>query len=254
MDESGTHQQSPVLTVGAYMARQRDWQAWSRRWKTAKRPIKVFHSVDCANLKGEFKTWNKEKRDEYVRKLLPVIADSRCVGFVIGIVLTEFNLVMRKHPELSEIFGSPYHACFQWIVMSIMQRLNELGSLERLAFYHESNDFKGEAKETFDYLRKTENPFNVRMSLTFGGKDEFMPLQAADILAYEGNKRLRDVGKPVRRALQALDPNDDKLTISFYGKETMPEMIRLLTEFRRIMLSGTMTPSEAYAYMKAKES
>jgi hypothetical protein len=35
------------------------------------------------------------------------------------------------------------------------------------------------------------NPNEVITSLTFGSKAAYTPLQAADVLAYEGNKRLR---------------------------------------------------------------
>jgi hypothetical protein len=75
MDESGTHDHSPVLTVGAYFARPREWQAWTKRWNVAKRPIKIFHSVDCQNLHGEFEGWSPEERDRLVANLLPVIAE-----------------------------------------------------------------------------------------------------------------------------------------------------------------------------------
>src|SRR2546423_288143 len=54
MDESGLHHGSPVVTVGGYYGRPKAWKAFTREWNAAKRPIEIFHSADCANLKGEF--------------------------------------------------------------------------------------------------------------------------------------------------------------------------------------------------------
>jgi hypothetical protein len=54
MDESGVHDNSPVLTVAAYLGRPLVWQKWTRRWNVTKRPIKVFRATDAANLRGEF--------------------------------------------------------------------------------------------------------------------------------------------------------------------------------------------------------
>ena len=38
MDESGTHDGSPVVTVGAYMARPKEWAGWTTKWNIAKKP------------------------------------------------------------------------------------------------------------------------------------------------------------------------------------------------------------------------
>jgi hypothetical protein len=59
-----------------------------------------------------------------------------------------------------------------------------------------------------------------------------MPLQAADVLAYEGNKRLRDVDRPTRRAWTAINPNSDRIRVRYYGKHNMNRLVLLLTRFR----------------------
>lgn len=74
-----------------------------------------------------------------------------------------------------------------------------------MIFVHEVNDFKGEAIRAFDYVKTTLNPRRIPMTLKFGTKLEFPPLQAADVFAYEGGKFVKiPIGKP-RRAWTALD-------------------------------------------------
>ena len=64
MDESGIHDNSPVVTVGTYFGRPSQWKLFTKEWNKRKRPIKVFHAADCQNLKGEFEGWDETERDK----------------------------------------------------------------------------------------------------------------------------------------------------------------------------------------------
>jgi len=70
------------------------------------------------------------------------------------------------------------------------------------------------------------------MRLKFGTKQDYVPLQAADVLAYEGNRRLRDPSRPERRAFQALSPENERLHVQYYGKKTMPWLIERLQKIK----------------------
>ena len=115
MDESGIHDDSPVVTVAAYIGRPRDWREWTKRWNVAKRPINIFHAVDAQTLHGEFEGWSESDRDEVVRRILPVIVEANFPGIVIGIHMHEFTKAMGDRNDLKEVFGTPYGACFQWL-------------------------------------------------------------------------------------------------------------------------------------------
>jgi hypothetical protein len=232
MDESGVHDGSPVVTVAAYLARPRDWQAWTKRWNAAKRPIKVFHAVDAQNLEGEFKGREKDERDAIVKRILPVIVEAEFPGIVIGIHMDEFRKAIGSRPDLTDdVFRTPYGACFQWLVQSIMYLQARTGNRERIGFVHETNAFKNEALEGFDHIKRYGNPQGTVIGLTFGSKQDCSPLQAADILAYEGNKRLRDPDRPERRPWKVLNP-DRRILVGQYGKRNMPDLIRRLELIR----------------------
>jgi Protein of unknown function (DUF3800) len=234
LDESGTHDESPVVTVGAYLARPKEWKKWTASWNVAKKPIKVFHANDCANLWGEFEGWDKESRDAFVAKLLPVIANHKMVGLLIGINMVAYKKAMKEHPELLEMVGTPYAACFQWVIQTILNNVEKKSSNEQIAFFHEINDYKEEALKAFDFVRDNRRSHSSNMTLAFGSKEKYVPLQAADILAYEGNKRLRNPYGPKRRALIALDPNNTRLSIKHYGEKNMNIFISKLSNFRLI--------------------
>lgn len=229
MDESGVHDGSPVLTVAAYIARPGQWREWTKKWNVAKRPIKVVHAADVANLTGELKGWTEAQAAALAVKLLPIIAEADFPGVVIGIHMEEFRKAMAGRDDLRRIFGSPYAACFQWVVQVILNIQAEHGSNQRIAFIHECNDYRREAREGFKWIQAHGNPQGSLISLDFGDKATYVPLQAADILAYEGNKRLRDPDRDERRPWTALK---GALIAAHYGRENMAELISRLEKIR----------------------
>jgi hypothetical protein len=184
MDESGTHDGSPVVAVGAYMATPAQWRHWTADWNKAKRPIDVFHSVDSANLRNEFEGWSEVDRDAFVARLLPVLPRYRLRGQVVGINLNDYEDAMRGRDDLRRLLGTPYTACFHWSVAEIL--LSEPKN-RRIAFFHETNNFRGEALELFASIQRDHNATH-RTSLAFGTKQQFTPLQAADVLAFEARR------------------------------------------------------------------
>jgi hypothetical protein len=228
MDESGVHDDSPVVAVSAYIARPKAWRAWTKDWNQQKAPIKVFHATDCANYHGEFEGWDKERRDTYVSALLPVICNHGMPGLVIAVQMDDFRAAMKGRSDLLDIFGTPYGACFQWTISTLMHIANERGHGERMAFVHEVNDYKEECLKAFAWVQAHDNPHNTPISLSFGSKKDYPPLQAADILAYEGGKFLKNPTGTPRRAFTALDPDKKRLIAKRYGKDNMPVLIATL--------------------------
>ena len=220
MDESGIHDGSPVLTVAAYVGMPSVWRDWTKAWNRQKKPIKVFHATDCAALRGEFKDWDKEERDSYVAKLLPVIGQANLLSFVAGIVMDDYNEVEKEYPEIVAYLGNPYTACFQWVVHEIIDGFSRSGIKDRIAFFHEENEFRGDALSCFDFLKKEYYPDRA-LSLKHGSKQDYVPLQAADILAYEGNKRLRNTKRPDRRAWMAINPNQNRRVTRYFDKKSL---------------------------------
>jgi hypothetical protein len=128
MDASGTHDGSPVVTVAAYVGKSKEWQNFTRRWKHANKPIEVFHAADCQALRGEFKGWTPEQRDEHVKRLLPILAQSELFGQAVGINMLDYDAAMFNRPDLKHMFGSPYATCFHWTVATIMDHVESAGT------------------------------------------------------------------------------------------------------------------------------
>lgn len=240
MDESGVHHGAPVVAVAAYIGRPKIWRAWIKDWNKAKKPINVYHATDCSGLKREFAGWDKAQRDAYVANLLPVIPAHELAGVLIGIDMNVFRQEVAKHPELTRMFGEPYTACFQWAVSIVMEIASQHGKGERMLFIHEKNSYEADARRAFAFVNENLNPRGINMTIAFGAKQDHPPLQAADVLAYEGAKFLRDPTNPTpRRAWVALDPDKSRLIIRRYGPDNVGVLIKTLDDYRgRLLAQG----------------
>jgi hypothetical protein len=98
-------------------------------------------------------------------------------------------------------------------------------------FYHEINDYQREALESFTFVKQNYNQNNVQLTMAFGSKNDYTPLQAADVLAYEGNKRLRDPSRPERRPWRELS-HDKRLVAKHYGRDNIADLARRLEKIQ----------------------
>ena len=73
------------------------------------------------------------------------------------------------------------------------------------------------------------------ISLKFGGKHDYVPLQAADILAYEANHVIRDPAAKRRKSWTALSPNGRGMTCA-NGEPTMHELVQAQQFRQRLKL------------------
>ena len=228
LDESGVHDTSPVVTVAAYMARPKQWESFTKAWRLAIRPAKVYHATDAANLRGEFRGWSTAQVAATCARALPIINQNVMVGIAAGIQMNDFREALKDRPDLLRIFGSPYGACLHWVMRTLLDRKVRSGNREIISFFHEQNSFAQEALNTFSHMKDTYGQSCGSMTFAFGSKEDFIPLQAADILAYEANKRIRAHDTPNRRPLDVLGANDGRLLIMSYDQRNLPSLVDVL--------------------------
>jgi hypothetical protein len=217
-DESGTHSGSPVLTVGCYYARPSVWNKWTKDWNRKKQPINVFHANECNERNGQFEGWSRPDRDKLVIDLLPTLTAHKLKGIVSGINLVEFEEAAKETPEIRQTVKDPYFTCFSYCMFSLLSILERDYPGDGLAVVHEQNDYREQAEKTFKFVWDVLDKHRHKMWFSFGSKEMFVPLQAADVLAYDGNHLLRDLKKAPRPSWLALKP-DENINVQFLHKD-----------------------------------
>ena len=94
MDESGTHDPSPVTIMAGAYGTAAQWKDVEARIKELenKRQFSIFNSKDLKSGHGSFKDWSSEQRLELVQDVIAILVAKLVeAGFVIQIENTDYD-------------------------------------------------------------------------------------------------------------------------------------------------------------------
>jgi hypothetical protein len=179
-------------------------QAWQIVNKS--RGITRFHASHLNAYDHEFKGWTQQRSKRYVKALLKIATEQKrnlhATGS--GLLAKDYQRIISN--EGLKKFGPPYLVCFKSCISHIAQKMENEGLPDDWQFsvIFDRNEFEEEAERIF-YAMKDDSRYKYRHRLgscTRGSWQEFIPLQAADLIAYESYRYLH-VGK--QRARKALE-------------------------------------------------
>jgi len=202
-DESGTHdptgnsQGADVAGIFAYVASQSQWEELSRQWQAIldEFGVEVFHASEFADRKNgpnkpswPYRDWNDARRDDFIDRLITLARDG--TYFSIGGILDVRAYDSLSPLKLKEQTKHPYHFCFQLVFDQLIFLLENhvdppllLG--ERVdSFFDQQSEWSAQATENYKTIKRLRDQHNRLGALAFVDKKDYIPLQAADLLAY----------------------------------------------------------------------
>lgn len=202
MDESGSHAGSHASLVAGYWGSVNEWRRFERRWKDALDEFSIteFHAKDFwtkGQGTGEFRNWTEERRELLLRKLVGIIEAAKIYPFACGVLRSEWDKLTPQERKLytggtqPHLSGCPSKRHFWGFQVSVIRAAlycePHLGIDYVLDFDRNS---AGWATKCFRQLKKDAQNNNdavgkVIGDLTFEDSKSVLPLQAADLLAYE---------------------------------------------------------------------
>lgn len=192
-DESGSPDQASVVVAG-FLASDEQWVEFERNWTDTLHNFGIshFHASEFAHSVGEFAKWKdhtkdqalKEGRQRFLRQLLAHI-----------ILRTRFcyshTVRMSDYRKLNGVYilsaVPPYALCGRTAVKSV----TEWATRNHVPETHIKYVFEDGAKDKGFFLKRMVKDRGFEPILK--KKDEAIPLQAADLLAYETNAAIRDI-------------------------------------------------------------
>lgn len=194
IDESGTHDASEVIAVAGFLSDTSKWVNFSVQWESALDDFGLsggFHMADFANRVPPYDVWTEEERRQRLSRLLNIIKNNALVSFGVSFQKKAFDLLFSDRAKA--ICGGPYGLAAMNCYMDVGRKLHDLNWDGRVAYVLESGA-KGAGQMSRVFLSNLNRPEQSEglhlLSLRFERKREFLPLQAADILAYELYKQL----------------------------------------------------------------
>jgi hypothetical protein len=208
-DETGAHSASH-LALGGFVAEQDHWKRFAREWEKALKDqgVPFFKAQWFEKKKKFFRSWGNEgrRRAGFLNRLLNVIEDAspQPIGGIVP--LGDYNDIVKPGRVRSKV-GSAYTVCAAQCFIDAGTWAKRLGHVDPVSYVFDcGHPNRGE----FEIAHKTtwNNPTDrgrfLLGPLAFSDEQTAIPLQAADLIAYElaryvGGERDRDTFSRIRK-------------------------------------------------------
>lgn len=183
LDESYESQNlSRFFVVAGWLGEPKHWRQLEERWaeilRRTRPRIREFKSADCLSGTGAFRGWSSRRRQNLVRRLLAVIADTPIEGVASALLL--HGRTPRRNAD--------YLVCVNYCIGAITSLALRYPRGERVAYILDDRDkVKPEVEKVRSYYRRQRVMKDIAARvgpLSFDDSSELIPLQAADLLAH----------------------------------------------------------------------
>jgi hypothetical protein len=205
--------------AAGYLATEQQWEAFEQEWGLALRLARVshVHATDFFNFQKQFKGWDGDlkKHAKFSKRFTAIAANQTAAGLALGVDLAAFHRILApifdKHPPSKSGRYTSLMFCAFNLLFEAAKLQRPPG--ERIAVLFEEEEGIGGVIDYYNYRRKKDEDWTrVFASVGVGAKKEFLPLQAADLLAHESWRRVCDylqpTGRPKRKSFQRLLEQD----------------------------------------------
>ncbi len=223
-----------VLTVAAFLFTKEKAQALHKEWAPVLEAegLPFFRMVDCAHGSGNFKKLNKKKRVDLQIKIFDILKRNMGCGLSVSFDLAHKDM-LPSSINLGIAQVSPYAMCCHWLLLNARRWVEENHPEAKISYFFEAGDAnQAQANAIFSTLYNNawhRNHFKMA-SFSFVNKHYSACIQAADILAWQWSKNIKDrnEGKLKPRAdLSSLLESPQNFTTHFDGK-TLAEYVGLI--------------------------
>lgn len=201
IDESGERGQGQFLALGGFIGSAENWAVFSDRWDECLRghpAIKSFKMKEAVSRTGQFFRWSIDARDEKVRALLDCFAGLGLRAIYACIDLGAFEEIYS--PGIAKPWNQPYFKAFHSIIWAVLYDSLATGNAEQVEIVFDNNVIHGtRAKRYYPFIRNfilaPELLSVAPVEPLFKDDERFLPLQAADMLAWLARSQNSGTGR-----------------------------------------------------------
>ena len=171
--------------------------------RKGRKPIPRYHSNDLNNFQKEFFDWDGPERQAFCEKLVRVFA-RHLIGYE-GYLISLQELAEEWPDVAADPMEAAYWLLLRFIMLGIGEGMSAELPNEKITLFHDRCNYDGVLLNAFNTLIK-DPTFQYKSCFTTiapMGWEDCIPLQPADLIAYEnfkeGYRRLPDVQKPKQR-------------------------------------------------------
>lgn len=202
-----------IYVVGGFFSNEIVWGRIENAWReeNGRAGVTRYHGANVNAKSGEFEGWDKEKQQiPYTKTLVKALLDEGRDLHALSCAIWASDYRRIISDDGRRKLGKPYIACFKSCISLIAQEMELRGfpPEDKFAVILDRNDFEDEAVEVFYKMKDSvEWRYHHRLATCAPGSAvEFIPLQCADLIAYETFRLIHDgaKGDMVRKALRSM--------------------------------------------------
>jgi hypothetical protein len=193
LDESGTHDQSPIVTTGGYIATASAWAKFESRASAifSAYGVRYLHGVEFQNRKSPYRTWSPIKQRTFLTELFDAVRDAVEFGVTFSVRKSAYTQAKKEHGlAVNESgYGYAFRGALDLILRDEIVRDANAKLGVKLSFVLESGGpNEGDVRRIFNEHK--ENPALARMmgDLKVADKKSAIALQVSDFLAYQARR------------------------------------------------------------------
>jgi hypothetical protein len=188
-DDSGTHAGSPIVMIAGYVATEQAWDSVQQAWKRvldefASKGVTWFHMSEFQGGHGQFAGLDEPLRKYLINQLSGILETADVQAIWAGVNAEEWDELTT--PRFLQKYPKPYHLCFDEVVSQLWRwsRHHAEGTPVPIIFAAQ-NEYQGHIEEIYTAWRKHPRAGEFLGQLSYGFPKQVIPLQTADMLAYE---------------------------------------------------------------------
>jgi len=199
-DESNSHAGAKVLTLCGFLADPRIWSDLDQEWNNIlDRPCwpnrpREFHMVDCVHGTKDFEGWKLPERLAIYGDMVGLLCETNLIAIGSGIVIEAYECLSVEHKELLAKGGffEPLDLVFQCNLQFAIDATVRYGKTHTppvlddlgLLFDESPADVALNYHRIYAHVAAKHRSGKLLTGIGFGKSEKYIPLQAADILAY----------------------------------------------------------------------
>ncbi|MBY3154466.1 DUF3800 domain-containing protein [Rhizobium laguerreae] len=189
IDDSASDKGDRRLFMAGYLNRADKWHLFSEAWNEELRmapSISYLRMAEANNLRGEFKGWAKEAREQKLHGLARVINHFEPMSFQFTINREEYSRVLT--PVSPRGLGTPHFTCCFSVVSGVSRYVASAKVRVPIEFIFDEQEGVSADMALLFHEMKRSIPRGARKLISaapvFGNDKLVPPLQAADMLAW----------------------------------------------------------------------
>jgi len=193
VDDSGSGGDSPWFVLAGYIGTIEGWDSFDDQWRSVlDGPPKLgyFKSSEAESLRsdGQWAGISKEQRNQRIDALIQVIGKCALRSMYVRVRQQDYNEIIK--PYLPEYWDNAYYFLFIGIMSAATSVEKYMGSSRPVEFFFDTANRLEEPSKVL-YGQMWDRPqFGKRVvNVHYEDEKEFLPLQAADLLAWQIRRR-----------------------------------------------------------------